>query len=135
MVTDMIDRADDLTLYPLAADAPDQKQDGLQKFMGVKLEKILPEIMSQKTAFHQTDLNYTLDNLRQGIVTDDPAQRNFVVIFRQSGVDCLNERDMFIAGTESYNTCQYYHRHTSEQVLAYSVELLGDGSSGLWGNL
>ena len=135
VVTEIVDKADDLTLYPLAADAPEQKPDSLQKFMDVNLEKILPEIMEQKTAFYQTDLNYALDAMREGVVTEDPAKRNFVVIFRQSGVECLNERDMLIAGTESYNTCQYYHHHTSEQVLAYSVELLGDGSSGLWGNL
>lgn len=129
------DKADDLTLYPLAADAPEHKPDGLQKFMDVDLETIFPQILAQKTAFYQTDLNYALDTMRQGIATEDPAKRNFVVIFRQSGVDCLNERDMFIAGTRSYNICQFYHRQTREPVLAYSVELLGDGKNGLRANL
>ena len=135
VIADVVDKADDLTLYPLEADAPEQKPDGLQKFMNVDLEKVFPQIRAQKTAFYQNDLNYALDTMREGVVTDDPAKRNFVVIFRQSGVDCLNERDMLIAGTRSYNTCQYYHRMTREPVLAYSVELLGDGKNGLRGNL
>lgn len=135
VIADAVDKADDLTLYPLAVDAPEQKSDGLQKFMNVDLETIFPQIMAQKTAFYQTDLNYALDAMREGAATEDPAKRNFVVIFRQSGVECLNERDMFIAGTRSYNTCQYYHRHTREPVLAYSVELLGDGKNGLRANL
>lgn len=135
VITDTVDKAEDLTLYPLTADAPEPKPDGLQKFMDVDLETILPQIRAQKTAFYQTDLNYALDAMREGAATQDPGKRNFVVIFRQSGVECLNERDMFIAGTRSYNTCQYYHRHTREQVLAYSVELLGDGKNGLRANL
>ena len=135
VMADTVDQAKDLTLYPLAADAPERKPDGLQKFMNVDLEAILPQIMAQKTAFHQKDLSYALDEMREGAATGDPAKRNFVVVFRQSGVECLNERDMFIAGTRSYNICQYYHRHTREPVLAYSVELTGDGSNGLRGNL
>lgn len=135
VIADTVNKADDLTLYPLAANAPEHKPDGLQKFMDVDLETILPQIMAQKTAFNQTDLGYALDTMRKGAATQDPAKRNFVVIFQQSGVDCLNERDMFISGTRSYNICQYYHRHTREPVWAYSVELIGDGKDGLRGNL
>lgn len=135
LMADVVDKEDDLTLYPLAADAPEQKPDGLQKFMDVDLELVLPQIRAQKTAFYQKDLTYALDTMREGAATEDPAKRNFVLIFRQSGVECLNERDMMIAGTRSYNTCQYYHRMTREAVLAYSVELLGDGKDGLRANL
>ena len=135
LIADVVDKGDDLTLYPLEEDAPVEKPDGLQKFMNVNLEQIFTQILAQKTAFYQKDLTYALDTMREGAATDDPAKRNFVVIFRQSGVDCLNERDMFIAGTRSYNTCQYYHRMTREPVLAYSVELLGNGRNGLRGNL
>ena len=135
VLAETADKAEDLTLYPLAADVPENRPDGLQKFVNVDLGTIFPQIRAQKTAFYQNDLNYVLDTMRDGIATDDPAKRNFVVIFRQSGVDCLKERDMFIAGTRSYNLCQYYHRHTREPVLAYSVELLGDGKDGLRGNL
>jgi len=135
VIADVVDREDGLTLYPLASDIPERKPDSLQKFMDVDLEIVLRQIMAQKTAFYQTDLNYALNDMSRGIVSEDPAKRNFVVIFRQSGVECLNERDMLIAGTRSYNTCQYYHRQTREPVLAYSVELLGDGKNGLRGNL
>ena len=109
VMADTVDQAKDLTLYPLAADVPERKPDGLQKFVNVDLEAILPQIMAQKTAFHQKDLSYALDEMREGAATGDPDKRNFVVVFRQSGVECLNERDMFIAGTRSYNICQYYH--------------------------
>ena len=135
VMADVVDKADDLTLYPLAADAPVEKPDSLRKFMNVDLGKVLPQIMAQKTAFYQKDLTYAMNEMREGAATEDPAKSNFVVIFRQSGVECLNERDMFIAGTRSYNTCQHYHRQTREPVLAYSVELLGDGANGLRGNL
>ncbi len=135
VVKDIVDKADDLSIYPLAGDAPERKPDGLQKFINVDLEKVLPQIMAQKTAFYQTDLDYALNDMRRGAATDDPAKRNFVVMFRQSGVECLNERDMMIAGTRSYNTCQYYHSQTREPVLAYSVELIGNGEKGLRGNL
>ena len=135
VIADAADKESDLIHYPLATDAPLEKPSGLQKFMDVDLDMVFPQIRAQKTAFYQTDLNYTMDELRRGAATNDPANRNFVVIFRQSGVDCLNERDMFIAGTRSYNSCQYFHHHTREPVLAYSVELLGDGANGLRGNL
>ncbi|MDE6589851.1 MAG: DUF3848 domain-containing protein, partial [Oscillospiraceae bacterium] len=135
VIADTVDKGDDLALYPLAADAPERKPDGLQKFLNVDLETVLPQIRAQKTAFYQNDLNYALDTMREGAATEDPAKRNFVLIFRQSGVECLNERDMMIAGTRSYNTCQYYHRMTREPVLAYSVELIGDGTHSLRGNL
>ena len=104
VMADAVDKADDLTLYPLAADAPAHKPDGLQKFMNVDLETVLPQILAQKTAFYQKDLTYALDAMREGAATEDPAKRNFVVIFRQSGVECLNERDMFIAGSRSWPT-------------------------------
>lgn len=135
LMADVADKEDDLTLYPLEKDTPEQKPDGLQKFMNVDLETVLPQIRAQKTAFYQKDLTYALDTMREGAASEDPTKRNFVLIFRQSGVDCLNERDMMIAGTRSYNTCQYYHRMTREPVLAYSVELLGDGKDGLRANL
>lgn len=76
-----------------------------------------------------------LDSMREGAASGDPAKQNFVLIFRQSGVECLNERDMFIGGTRSFNTLQFYHTQTREPVLAYSVELTGNGKGGLRGNL
>lgn len=133
LIADIVDRQEDLTLFPLAQDK--REPDGLRKFLNVDLEKVLPQIMKQKTAFYQTDLQYALDDMRRGIATDDPSKRNFVVIFRESGVECMNERDMMIAGTRSYNTCQFYDKQSREPVLAYSVELLGDGQKGLRGNL
>ena len=60
LIADATDRQDDLTLFPLAADAPAQKPDSLRKFLNVDLETVLPQIMKQKTAFYQTDLNYAL---------------------------------------------------------------------------
>ena len=135
LVADTVEKAEDLTLYPLAEDAPKRKPDDLQRFKNVDLEKILPKIMAQKTAFYQTDLGYALKAMRRGIASDEPDKRNFVLIFRESGVECLKERELFIVGTQDYNTCQYYHNRTSEPVLVYSVELLGDGQKGLRGNL
>jgi len=135
VVADVLDKQDDHTLYPLAANALRQKPDGLQKFMNVDLEKALPQIMAQITAFYQSDLQYALKAMRLGIRTDDPAKRNFVVLFRNSGVACLNERSMLVAGSDSYQVCQSYHTQIGDPVLAYSVELLGDGSKGLRGNL
>jgi len=135
LIADTLDRHEDLTLYPLSGDAPAQKPDGLRKFPNVDLEAALPQIMKQKTAFYQTDLNYALNAMRRGASSNDPAKKNFVLIFRQSGVECLNERDMFIGGTRSFNTLQYYHKQTSEPVLAYSVEVTGNGKGGLRGNL
>lgn len=135
LIADTLDRQEDLTLFPLATDAPAQRPDSLRKFLNVDLEAALPQIMKQKTAFYQTDLNYALDAMREGAATGDPAKQNFVLIFRQSGVECLNERDLFIGGTRSFNTLQFYHTHTSEPVLAYSVELTEIGKGGLRGNL
>lgn len=135
LIADATDRQDDLTLFPLAADAPAQKPDSLRKFLNVDLETVLPQIMKQKTAFYQTDLNYALDAMREGAASGDPAKQNFVLIFRQSGVECLNERDMFIGGTRSFNTLQFYHTQTREPVLAYSVELTGSDKDSLRGNL
>ena len=131
LIADATDRQDDLTLFPLAADAPAQKPDSLRKFLNVDLETVLPQIMKQKTAFYQTDLNYALDAMREGAASGDPAKQNFVLIFRQSGVECLNERDMFIGGTRSFNTLQFYHTQTREPVLAYSVELTGSDKDSL----
>lgn len=136
VVADTVRKAEDLKLYPLEKDAATPRKSGLKKFMNVDLEKALPQIMAQKTAFHQEDLQYALKAMRQGIMTDDPAKRDFVVLFRNSGVDCLNERSMLIAGSADYNACQFYHAQTPhESILAYSVELLGDGTKGLQGNL
>ena len=135
VVADAVEKADDLTFYPLAADEPNHNPYGRQKFANVDLEKILPKIMAQKTAFYQTDLGYALKAMRRGIASDDPDKRNFVLIFRESGVECLKERELFIAGTQDYDTCQYYHSRTTEPVLVYSVELLGNGQKGLRGNL
>jgi len=135
VVADALDKQDDLTIYPLATDVLHQKTAGLQKFMNVDLEKALPQIMAQITAFHQNELQYALKAMRLGIRTDDPAKRNFVVLFRDSGVACLNERSVFVAGSDSYQVCQSYHTQIGDPVLAYSVELLGDGSKGLRGNL
>jgi hypothetical protein len=135
LIADVTDRQDDLNLFPLAKDAPAQKPESLRKFMNVDLESVLPQIMKQKTAFYQTDLNYALDAMRKGAASGDPAKQNFVLIFRESGVECLNERDMFIGGTRSFNTLQFYHTQTKEPVLTYSVELTGNGKGGLRGNL
>lgn len=135
LIADTIDRQEDLTLYPLSEDTPAKKADSLRKFLNVDLEAALPQIMKQKTAFYQTDLRYALEAMREGAASGDPARQNFVLIFRQSGVECLNERDLFIGGTRSFNTLQFYHTQTSEPVLTYSVELTGTGKSGLRGNL
>ena len=77
LIADATDRQDDLTLFPLAADAPAQKPDSLRKFLNVDLETVLPQIMKQKTAFYQTDLNYALDAMREGAASGDPAKQNF----------------------------------------------------------
>ena len=82
LIADATDRQDDLTLFPLAADASAQKPDSLRKFLNVDLETVLPQIMKQKTAFYQTDLNYALDAMREGAASGDPAKQNFVQIGR-----------------------------------------------------
>lgn len=47
VLAETADKAEDLTLYPLAADVPENRPDGLQKFVNVDLGTIFPQIRAQ----------------------------------------------------------------------------------------
>lgn len=56
VMADTVDQAKDLTLYPLAVDAPERKPDGLQKFVNVDLEnsRVFGEAVADRMN-HQTE--------------------------------------------------------------------------------
>lgn len=103
LIVDMVDWQDDLILFLLVMDVLVQKLESLWKFLNVDLEIVLFQIMKQKIVFYQIDLNYVLDVMREGVMFGDLVKQNFVLIFWQSGVECLNEWDMFIGGICSFN--------------------------------
>lgn len=131
----------DLAHFPLVKD----KRPSLEpkrRFLNLDIEESLKQLMGQITVNYRTDLNYTLSALRRGALSQDSGNKNFVVFFRRNGVECMNERDLFIGnnpdkgyGTRSFHTCQFYHTMTNDPVLAYSVEITGMENGRLRGNL
>lgn len=136
LLGDMADRQAELTLYPLATDAPAPKPETMRKFLNVDIESTLKQLMEQMTVNYKTDLQYALADMRSGADSDRPEKKNFVVYFRKNGVECLNERDVFIGDTRSFNTCQFYNTmNRSEPILAYAVEITSNDRGNLRGNL
>ena len=136
LLWEMVDKQDQLSMYPLAKDAPAPKPETQRKFMNVDIESSLKQIMGQMTVHYQTDLRYALDAMHKGARSGSPEEKNFVVFFRHSGVECMNERDLFIGDTQSFNTCQhFYTMNRSEPVFAYAVEVTSDDRGRLRGNL
>lgn len=124
----------DLDRFPLISDAKPPVEP-LRKFLDVDIEESLKQIMGQITVHNTKDLQSAFNTMRKGLDSDDSTKRNYIMLFTQEGLECLNERDMMISGSRDYNICQYYHDQTKEPVLAYIVELTGTSQKGLKGNL
>ncbi len=135
VIADMSEKQAELSPYSLMKDAPAPKPETMRKFMNVDIESTLKQLRGQMTIYYQDDLNYALDKMRKGARSDRPEKKNFVVFFRKSGVECMNERELFIRGSESFNTCQHFHTMNREPVLAYGVEITSGAQGKLRGNL
>lgn len=121
--------------YPLVSDALGKEPEGLRKFLNVNLKKILPQIMAQQTAYDQSSLTRALNHMRRFGAKSNPGEQRYVVIFGRHQIDFLNEREAFVQGTSSFRALQAYHAQTDAPVLAYAVELTGDGRRYMRGHL
>jgi len=130
-IADMAERQEELSMYPLMKET---RPEPMRKFMNVDISKALHQILEETTAFYKDDLDIALKVMQEGLDSGSPDKRNFVVFFRESGVECMNERDMFIRDTRDFNTCQHFH-YNSTPVSAYAVEITGGECGKLRGNL
>ncbi len=131
-IADMAERQDELSMYPLMKET---RPEPMRKFMNVDISKALHQVLEETTAFYKDDLDITLETMQKGLDSGSPDKSNFVVFFRESGVECMNERDMFIRDTRDFNTCQHFHFMSSTPVVAYAVEITGGERGKLRGNL
>lgn len=107
----------------------------LTKFENVDVMASLEVIMKQNTAYFQEDLEYDRKTILERAGSSNADDKTLLWLSRNTGTECLRERDVFIQGTTAHEIWCYYAEVGCGHFLAYAAELHGIQDGRAMGNL
>lgn len=107
----------------------------MQKYENVDILKSLKAIMQTHTKHYQSDFDLDVKIFKEAAKSQNPADKKYLWLCRNSGTWSLRERDTFIVGTREHNTFCLYAEQMNEKPLTYAVEVTGIERGKVTGNL
>lgn len=106
-----------------------------KKFENVDVLVSLEAIMKQNTAYFQEDLECDRKIILEQAGNSNTDDKTLLWLSRDTGTECLRERDVFIKGTVGHEIWCYHAESGRGNYLAYAVELHGIQDGRAMGNL
>ena len=106
-----------------------------QKFEDVDILRSLNAIMQTKTKHYKSDFKYDVETFKEAAESQNPEDKNYIWLSRESGTHCLRERDVFLKNSGQNNTLCFFAEQSRENILAYAVEVGGMEQGKLKGNI
>lgn len=93
----------------------------LTRFENVNVIETLRKIMRNITEYYHSDFEYDIAKLQRA-AEDSHGNRHFLLMFRQFGTWCFEERDVYIHNTHANNTWILY-KYSNENTKTFAVEI------------
>lgn len=106
-----------------------------KKFENVDIPASLEAVMKQNTAYFQEDLEYDRKMILELAGSSNADDKTLLWLSRETGTECLRERDVFIRGTAAHDVWIYHAEAGCGNSLAYAVELHGTRDGKVMGSL
>lgn len=103
--------------------------------LNVDILTALDEIMRASSDHTSRDPTRNQKEIKHAAVSERDMDKTLLWMARPSGVYCFRERDVFLEGTQQYNTWRSYGEWSSGKVLVCAIEVTGVENSVIRGNL
>lgn len=105
------------------------------KFINTDILKVMKGIVDSHVKYYQSDFDIDTELIKEAALKKERTDRIFVWLCRESGTWLLKEKNIFINGTRENNTFRFYAEQTSDNILAFAVEVVGIDGDTITGNL
>ena len=105
------------------------------KFSNVDILSLMGDVVQKHTRYYRSDFEIDREILHRAADRQEQQDRTFIWLCRTAGTWLLLERDTFLKDTREHNTFSFYAEQTSDQILAYVVEVTGGTQDSVIGNV
>lgn len=105
------------------------------KFINTDILKVMKGIVDSHVKYYQSDFSIDIELIKEAASKKERTERIFVWLCRESGTWLLKEKNIFINGTRENNTFRFYAEQTSDNILAFVVEVTALNGDTVTGNL
>ena len=105
------------------------------KFSNVDILSLMGAVVQKHTKHYQSDFEIDREILHRAADMQERQDKTFIWLCRTAGTWLLLERDTFLKDTREHNTFSFYAEQTSDQILAYVVEVTGGTQDSVMGNV
>ena len=107
---------------------------------GLKLENIdlfavMGSIVENHVEHYKSDFDFDKEILLNAVKKESREESTYIWLCRTTGTWLLRERNVFIRDTSENNTFRFYAEQTSDNILAYVVEIKGMDGNTVVGNI
>ncbi len=95
----------------------------MRKFANVDIIDALAAVVERNTKHYKTDFEYDKEMFISAAKSKEPDDKNMLWLSRESGTQCVQEREAFIAGSEAHCSWTYYQGRRN--IAAFAVEIAG----------
>ena len=95
----------------------------MRKFANVDIIDALAAVMEQNTKHYKTDFEYDKEMFISAAQSKEPDDKTMLWLSRESGTQCVQEREAFISGSEAHGSWTYFQGRRN--IAAFAVEIAG----------
>lgn len=107
----------------------------MRKFENCDLFAVMGKIVEHHTELYKSDFENDKEIILKAAQSDREKPRRLLWLCRPTGTHCFQEQAVYTKGVYAYNTWLYCAENTSEDILAFEVEVNGVQDGVLRGNL
>ena len=105
------------------------------KYENIDLLDALQKIMDIHTEHYKEDFELDQKLIRSLAATQSSEDKYLLWMSRPHGTHVMREREVYIEDTYENKAWEFYHDQTSDDILAYSIEITGTENGSVVGNL
>lgn len=105
------------------------------KYENIDLLDALQKIMDIHTEHYKEDFELDQKLIRSLAATQSSEDKHLLWMSRPHGTHVMREREVYIEDTYENKAWEFYHDQTSDDILAYSIEITGTENGSVVGNL
>lgn len=105
------------------------------KYENIDLLDALQKIMDIHTEHCKEDFELDQKLIRSLAATQSSEDKHLLWMSRPHGTHVMREREVYIEDTYENKAWEFYHDQTSDDILAYSIEITGTENGSVVGNL
>ncbi len=95
----------------------------MRKFANVDIIDALAAVVERNTKHYKTDFEYDKEMFISAAMSKESDDKTMLWLSRESGTQCVQEREAFISGSEAY--CSWTYFQGRRNIAAFAVEIVG----------